>query len=283
MLDATTWDHKVSLFPILNPIWAVYFPEIFSSRPHIYDNTILQEPRGCKMRAPGFIEQIEGKLVPPLLHVTMLRCTSSPYCWRLTMNNRAMQTSLSVKGWNIRTLNFTQRCMMMNHLCTKYCRLRFISDEGVCVCVCMVTWLLAMRITDPSVMSCHWLLWPYPSSALPNAQKNASLIQKTSLEFLHGSCWCWQTRVPRLSKTTGAFVGEYRVPPLRDGQRSVKPFFKMADASNARSPCLFPSVPPRCCSNKNWFWRAEAYWSAMHAPLMLINNLRGWVECACAC
>lgn len=32
----------------------------------------------------------------------------------------------------------------------------------------------------------------------------------------------------------------------------------------------------RCSSNKNWFGRAEAYWGAMHTPLMLINNLQGF-------
>lgn len=39
----------------------------------------------------------------------------------------------------------------------------------------------------------------------------------------------------------------------------------------------------RCSSNKNWFSRAEAYWGAMHTPLMLINNLQGWACCVCAC
>lgn len=43
----------------------------------------------------------------------------------------------------------------------------------------------------------------------------------------------------------------------------------------------------RCSSNKNWFSRAEAYWGAMHIPLMLINNLQGWACCVhvyvCVC
>lgn len=85
---------------------------------------------------------------------------------------------------------------------------------------------------------------PAPLSCCPKCSEDASLIQNTSVVFPHSSSWLGQTRAPRHSKTTAAFAVENRVPALRDGQRSVKPFFKMADAANACSACLSQSVPP---------------------------------------
>lgn len=192
----------------------------------------------------------------------------------------------------------------MNLLCTKYCNLWFAADEGtqilrwwcavwlsalkVCVCVCAWShdyWPCGSQTPGWWAVIDYFDQIPAPLSCCLERSEKASVLQDACVcvELLHSSCWFWQTWAPRHRKTTAAFVAEYVVPPLRDGQRSVKPFFKMADTANACSPCLFQSVPPPppWCANKNWFWRAEAYGSAMHAPLMLINNLRGWVQRTC--
>lgn len=149
---------------------------------------------------------------------------------------------------------------MMNLLCTKYRNLWFVSDEGAQI----LHWLCAVCLGAMRICVCAWshdywpcssqtqMWWavidcsdqiPAPLSCCPKCSENASFIQNTSVEFLHSSCWFWQSWVPRHSETTAAFVVEYRVPPLRDGQCSVKPFFKMADTANACSRVCLKAGP----------------------------------------
>ena len=111
------------------------------------------------MRAAGFIEQIEGKLVPPLLRLILLHCTSVPSCWRLTMNNRAIQTSKEdktspqwegSKSWHAKPYTAVRDDESSVHkipqlgICFRWRRLNsplmMCSASGcfesVCVCVC---------------------------------------------------------------------------------------------------------------------------------------------------
>lgn len=100
-----------------------------------------RKPGGRKTRAPGFIEQTDGKLVPPP-PCDMASCSSSPSCRRLPMNNRgALNTS---------NTSATQQCMMGS-----WGGIPLIMGSGSACCGHMTTGHVdrGTKCDDPSLIS----------------------------------------------------------------------------------------------------------------------------------